>query len=212
MRSTFAFAALGLFLTAHETSAVPVYYTFEGEATTVINAGYSVGQHVSYTFMVDRESEGYNTDFNRTYTWVDEIQPTYGWDYFLVHYIGGDALPGLPFPSTDQNEFHLGVDYFQSGYGYTTLRGSNLDQPGPDEIQVTSNTRIDQWVLGQSDFKGCSIILQYGLQEIISDLTLTAISDVNTLTAPSVPEPSGLLLAGLGIGVLSLLTRKRIRG
>lgn len=210
--------------------ATPVYYTFEGALDRVSNAdGYTVGQHVSYTYMVDEDLGAYNTytDFMNpvpyTITHDDMSFPGFTADYFFVQYVGGDAIATDGSPLYDLEDLHTGADINNSGSIMSYLSGSNLDPRGFDYVVVQNfATPFHSWAVGQSGFSMENMMIDGFYHSVASDsMTLTRISSVNPFapvstdpgtgggTAQPVPEPSTMAAMGLGLALLWLLPRRR---
>lgn len=194
-----------ILLAASMASATPVYYTFTG-AITSINAPqgeYAVGNPLSYTFMVDLDAQGYIKQYGSLFYFQDASDANGTVDYFLVEYVGGNALP------TDYNpgnpiEFHRGISQNYFGTANAILAGSNFDPAGGDNINLSHGGTFDTWYEGQTGFYSTNYNRQISLA---GAMTLVDISTVNPYAA--VPEPSTVAMIGLGMLGLGFGARKR---
>jgi len=217
--------------------AIPLVYTFDGTITGLSDtsgmgaaAGYSsVGQTISYQFIVDTALPGTQTLFGVTTT------PSCGGDtcYFADYVSGGVASSGT------------------GGYDYTGLSHYNVESNTASalgaqglinitrftdngngavnwEISAVNNGPIDTstistWAVGVTPFIGFNLGWAYTFDtetqrivqantEIWSQLVLTSVCPVSGCEAPTaVPEPStsALLAAGLGLAGISAVRRRR---
>jgi PEP-CTERM motif len=225
----FLLSTIAGILCAGQVYASPVYYTFNGNVTRVGASfhdefsvpfnDYSVGQSVTYTFMIDLAGVGYSTSHMQSYdgfhdetTNLSDINSGDGviWDYFLSEYVGGDAMTADAPSSADQSTSHFGLNENAYGTFYSSITGSNLDPTGIDFISIGANYRdVNTWAVGQTGFGGdnTTYALAYysgrGITRSVgSSLTLTDISDINPYASSSpasVPEPSSLVFVGVGL-------------
>src|SRR5262245_29388479 len=117
--------------------AIPKYYTFEGTIKQVVDlagyvqeAGFAIGDTVSYTFLIDFERQGESTFMNGTV----QVHPDEGplingyegnFDRIYVEYLSGDAFAvkftDRPYADNDWKQHNLGdiQDWGDTGAGYT---------------------------------------------------------------------------------------------
>jgi len=191
--TTALLSCLFVFNPAH---AVPVYYTFEGTlnsisggtdaVSTAASNGLNIGDAVSYTLLVDLDLGGTYESGGSTVS----ADPTLS--SFYVDYIGGDAI-GLNYGDGERN------------YGYFDATFNNTFLLSDSALYLTVFGPIDSWGIGQSssftNFWGEPTSANF----LSGALALTSISDTNPYA--SVPEPSSLLL--LGLGLLGLTRTRR---
>lgn len=196
MRLNHCLAGLTLGFIVSASEAVPMYYTFKGEATESNYAGIGVGQQVTYTFMVDLDASAYYIEHSLRAEWPDNSQ----FDYFLVDFVAGDAIPEERV-TTFWAENHIGVNHADE----SRLIGANTDGYGSDAIVISGSGVFSTWSIGKN-VGGFNFSDIFGL-EVHSSLTLTSISDA---PPAAVPEPGSLALFGAGLlGLGAVATRRR---
>jgi hypothetical protein len=213
LRNSLAWASLlGL---AGAVSASPLYYTFTGAVSGYYTDGpggfysetsnnFSLGQEVSFVFMVDADLPGYSTYAGNQYNLSDD-----DWGhYFYSTYAGGSAVAIDPATTIGP-----GSSYFAySAANQSGVTGSNGDLTGYDNVRVDNyNRAFSQWTTGMAGFAGQNIIFSgSGTREFnYFSLTLSGISDTRPATE-AVPEPGTLAL--LGLGCLGLAAARKRRG
>jgi len=222
---------LGFILTfSTGVNAIPLYLTFDGSLAGYGNTngitdnvyleqtfGLSIGTSLSYTVMVDIDSPTGSRIRNdgTVQTLVDESLPRFSVDYFSASYVSGSPIESLEY--TDN--FSLEANYGQ--FFYPTIPG----QRNSTSLNVGDLLRISSigigFEVGQSfggldyysripDSSNRSLPFYYR-----AATTLTSICDrsgtncISSLGPVSVPEPSTLLLFGLGLTGLIVVRRKR---
>lgn len=193
--------------------AAPMYYTFQGQITSIEDhagiiqdAGLQTGSSISYTFLVDTEMAGYLllADGSLNY---DTVDPSY--DYFYsdllsnppIQDLNGGPLEYKSWP-TFITEYHGSI----STPDFTQLYGGS----GTNYTEVTSLTPLSSWTEGLTGLTGFTMArdANFAFSSLGFDLTLTSISS----TAPgessaSVPEPGTLLLIGSGMAGLGIMRK-----
>ncbi|MDB5104935.1 MAG: hypothetical protein JWP91_2624 [Fibrobacteres bacterium] len=210
-----ALIATALMLAWGPVSAVPVYYSFQGEVVYSTVPTHALGQSVRYVFLVDQDRDGYTRDGDGTIRPRADFTETADWFTlsFYAAYVGGDALATDNPASPIKESCFCGVD--QMHYAddiFSALRGSNADPGGFDLLDIySSEARFNEWGIGQI-FRSENFTAN-GEGEpnsgYSSTLTLASITDANPLL-PAVPEPSTLALFGIGLAGLAWASRKRL--
>lgn len=207
-------ATLMLGAAAMPASAVPLYYSFQGQVIYSNASAYVLGQPVSYVFLVDQSIDGHSLDG------AGNVQPIGDYiealDYFQLSfyaaYVGGDAFTSDNPLSPYRQSCFCGIDIVRYDEVFSALRGSNGDLGGFDNLDIWSyETRFSDWTVGQSllaeNFVGNGpgeLNTSYS-----SSMILTAITEENPMPA-AVPEPS--ILAFFGLGLMGLLLVSKSRG
>jgi len=219
-----------------EGAIVDIYgYNLFNMLPATTDYGLPVGDNVSYTFLVDTEQEGYSIQYfqDGSSTTISAMgSPEI--DSFYTGYIGG-SVPTVESPIygnfVDQTadwylEDHYGLsqsateeifpnrDEIHGGVTYNSLRISDHEY---DSFTYDPATIVD-WVVGLS-FSGVNQIFSGDVDSIfngystilLSNLTLTSISDTNPYDVAPVPEPSTIALMGLGLVGLAGFGRKKVR-
>lgn len=193
-----AMAAM-LFSLSGSAMAVPLYYTFTGSVTyiddstgAIADAGFAIGDSVTYTFILDFDADGTWTLSNGT---VNTVADSVFSDYYYTDYVSGDALGQDGGAMAERN---YGRDSLTGDFG---LLHGNSAYDGVDifsRLADASDWAVNDTVSGYNQAFDSTVGAYSYLR---SSLTLTDISPV------SVPEPSTLLL--LGFGMLGLLAFHR---
>lgn len=200
-------------------SASPVYYTFTGTVSGYYTDGpggyysetsnnFSLGQDVSFTFMIDADLPGYTTYGGYQYPLSDD-----GWGhYFYSTYVGGSAVAVDPATTIGPGS----SDFAYTAANQSGVTGSNGDPTGYEMVRADNyGHTFSQWTTGMGGFNGQNIVFSgAGTREFnYFALTLTGISDIRPATGPApgpVPEPSTLALMGLGcLGLAAARKRRR---
>ncbi|MEE9543652.1 MAG: PEP-CTERM sorting domain-containing protein [Thermodesulfobacteriota bacterium] len=202
-------AVVAVFALAGHAKAAPMYYQFDGTASSITDdagiiadafgVAFGVGSAVTYTFIVDFNADGTQTLNDGT---VNTIADTAEKDFFYADYVSGDALwqkDGGTFNDPDDvAEYNNGLNSLLGTEG--SLYGNSAD----DYLKIYSPFNfVPDWAIGDiargfnrlADSTGAFSLLY-------SNLTLTSI------TPTSVPEPSTLLLLGSGLAGLAFVRRR----
>ena len=124
-KMTTAILGFVLCLTTSAAYAEPMYYTFQGNITHVdnhyglIDPGISVGDPVSYTFLLDFARKGEFTRNNGENVIVED-DVTY--DYFYTDYISGSAFGVY----SDGGRYNGPYDYAEMNFGYNSVPYSGM--------------------------------------------------------------------------------------
>lgn len=189
--------------------ALPMYYTFSGwitylqvgEPGIIADAGLSVEDPISYTFIVDLDAPGSVRQNSGTVTTTSDVV----YDSFYDDYYSGDALT-----EKDGGFYNAASDIAEYNYGYQCFSlspcGFLLGNSGDDIVQISSDVLpVHWWIIYDTVWGINKVYDSTGAYETVySQLSLIDISPVN------VPEPSTLLLVMIGIlGLLAFNRRKK---
>jgi hypothetical protein len=209
-----AILCLSLAMLGAETSASPVYYSFQGTVSGISDPGRSMfhpEDSIRYVFLVDEDMPGIVLHHTVPYPLAGD--PVAGIRYYYAEFISG-TVEGVPVPEYGDKSY-FGMEQTGSAAVTTTLRGSEDLVDGisfPDlrrnQVSITAKCPLDSWFVGQTGFQGENLFPagDGSRVSIRSDLALT---EIYRAPIPSVPEPtpfgsllagSALLLAGAGIG------------
>ncbi len=198
--------------------AAPLYYTFEGNITTlshdyagaISNAGLVVGSSVTYTLLIDLNAAASETHFGG-YVDYDSYIDTATWDYFYVDYIGGDALSeinGGSYNTIGPADGSGPMNASEKNWGYNTLIG----QPGgflhtnsdDDQLQLkNTGLNVSDWIIGTTvHVNNWAFDSNNNQSQLFAEVQLTSIS--------SVPVPAALWLFSSGIISLAGLARRNL--
>ncbi len=184
--------------------ASPMYYTFTGTATDVIDtasaSGISVGDEIFYTYLIDFDRGGRVTNLDGVERSVVDSFSTYEnyaynpntMDHFYVDYIAGSAYFGVSGVLNDFLELNTGLNNDELGKYMIT---------GGDAVGIASFLDpVQSWTVGDS-FYSLNAWGDSG-DRIGGLITLTGIT--------AVPAPTPLALVGLGmLGIFASRTKCR---
>ena len=188
-------------------NAAPMYYTFQGTATTVTDidgsSGIAVNDVLEYVFLIDFELGGEATNLDGSISSIVDVFSSYEpsvtyneatMDNFYVDYSTGNAYFGLEGVNNDFLELNAGVDNYDLGRFIIT---------GGDAIGIASFTDpVSSWMIGDTFFS----LNAWGDQSerINGSVSLVNISPV--------PLPASLTLFCFGLAGLSFASKKKSQG
>ncbi len=190
--------------------STPIYYTVQGplggiwptvddSAGIIADWSYDIGDPIKFTFLVDVDADGYYEQNDGTIVYQnDEFHPDgpVRTDYFYAELISGPLLPekdGGCHNNTDDvankyygrnNDIAGGAVFFGSDDSY--IRIWNL-WFGMDELSIGDHMEIGMG--GYDDMGNNSYVYGHGY----------SITDVSSTFPSTVPEPSTILLVGIGL-------------
>ncbi len=201
---TISLCAVGLaFGLSGVAKAVPTYYTFGGQivsisgnATYVTDAGYQVGDTLSYTWLVDTDADGYYITPYGSEIFFNDY--TDGVGYYRDYFYNELITPGTNLQDTYGGMFiPSNIAYFgeTDTYPPPSALVESFFQTGNENIWQTmlggtDNGGIDTWTLG------ISVTIQEEVHDWdTGDYQHLLVSAVLEEIQP-VPEPTTLLLLG----------------
>lgn len=219
-RKLFVWILFTLLSVSSNCYSAPRYYTFEGEVSWTngdsSNVGdFSIGDSVSYTFMVDTDLTGYQTrHYSPSLSLPDSseiIDDNSSLDSFYVDYIGGSEASVGPFYDREDSN---GSYYFSYNFGGSYSESDSVpnyrDQlwggTSYNTISVgerSSDYSFSDWDLG-TELTGFNYAYESPTRQhtIESNLTVTNISDSNPFWSQqepdSEPKTYGIFIEGSG--------------
>lgn len=199
---------ISFFALVGSAQAVPMIYTFEGTVTQINDTwgilsaqGVSLGDSVAYTFLVDTELSATSTLNDGSVLTTADLSIR---DYFYSDLLGDgmvDEVDGGIYNAPNHvAEYNVG--FTELNYALTQFSGGSQD----NYVSVTSYTNFSDMIAGLANVRGYEHArdnLGYP-GSFYSTMTLTSI-----IEATSVPEPSAILL--LGIGLVSFGVTQRLK-
>lgn len=187
--------------------AAPMYYTFEGNITSIThdnagaisNAGLSEGSSVTYTLIIDFDAAASETHFGG-YIDYDTYVDTTSLDYFYVDYIGGDALTEVDggfYNTVGPADGTGSMNASEKNWGYETLVGqaggflhTNSDD---DQLQLKNiGLNASDWVIGTTVLvDNWAFDSNNNQSQLFAQVQLTSISPV--------PVPAAAWLFSMGL-------------
>lgn len=198
----------------HCAYGVPEYYTFQGEIWRSDVSGYSVGQVVTYIFMIDRDRIGIHPNN------ILENKIAYGTNnafydiYYYCDYIYGPGyIEGEVNPENHDVFWSYNTDPARQD-GALSINGDSLDASMNIELPRAwfkpERSDWDAMMSAGDRFSGRQSVYEDGtyVATVFSHLYVVGRSYMNpTESATAIPEPMSILL--MGVSLIMLWRRKR---